>query len=241
MVLVRFDLPPVIDSPISRLDGRWRLFVIVLALVTASLLRSLVAGGVCLIGTLLLAVLARMDWRWYGQRLAAIVLFVGLFALPLPFVAEDGWRLAVVLVLKALTLYTLTAVLLVAAPLDATLKGAHALRVPGLVIHLAVLSYRYLFVLADELARLRIALRVRGFRNRANPHAYRAVGAATGTLLARGFERAERVEAAMRCRGFDGRFRSLAEFRTRAPDVLTALAAVAFAVGLALLDHSSRS
>lgn len=233
---VRFDVPPVIDSPLARLDGRWRLSVLLVAVVSAAVVRSLAAGAACLAAALLLAALARMDWRWYGRRLAVIGFLVALFALPLPFLAEDGWRFAAVLLTKALTLFTLTAVLLVTAPLDVTLKAAHALWIPGLLVHLALLTYRYLFVIGDELARLRVALRVRGFRNRANAHAYRAVAAASGTLLVRGYERAERVAAAMRCRGFDGRFRSLAAFRTRAGDVVALALAVGFAVGVFLLD-----
>ena len=76
----------------------------------------------------------------------------------------------------------LALVLLATAPLDATLKAAHALRVPGLLVQLTLLSYRYLFLLADELGRLRIALRMRGYRNRANVHSYRTIGAVTRGL-----------------------------------------------------------
>ena len=76
-------------------------------------------------------------------------------------------------------------VVLATAPPDATLKAAHALRVPGLIIQLALLTYRYLFLLADELGRLRTALRVRGYRNRMNRHSYRTVGHVAGTLLVR--------------------------------------------------------
>src|SRR4029077_17601964 len=104
-----------------------------------------------------------------------------------------------------------------------TLKAAHALHVPGLLVQLLVLTYRYLFVLSSELARLRVALRVRGYRNRATRHSYRTVGHVAGTLLVRGYERAERVGQAMRCRGFDGRFRTLTTFHTRAADLLAFL------------------
>ena len=132
-----------------------------------------------------------------------------------------------VILLKATATLTCVLVLLASAPLDVTLKAAHALRLPGVLVQLALLTCRYVFVVADELARLRVALRVRGFRNRATAHSYRTVGQVAGTLLVRGAERAERVGQAMRCRGFDGRFRSLTAFRTRAADVL-AFVAVAF-------------
>jgi cobalt/nickel transport system permease protein len=83
---------------------------------------------------------------------------------------------------------------------------------------------------------LRIALRVRGFRNAMTAHAYRTVGQVTGTLLVRGSDRAEHVAQAMRCRGFDGRFRTLTEFRTRPADVLMFVLTVGVAGGLVAWD-----
>jgi len=103
-----------------------------------------------------------------------------------------------------------------------------------------MLTYRYIFVLATELARLRIALRVRGYRNRASRHSYRTVGHVGGTLLVRGYERAERVGQAMRCRGFDGRFRSLAEFRTTTADLSFFLVLVGAVAGLLLWEVLQR-
>jgi cobalt/nickel transport system permease protein len=82
------------------------------------------------------------------------------------------------------------------------------------------MTYRYLFVLADEVRRMRIAFRARGYRLRANAHTYRTTAHLAGTLLVRGHERAQRISHAMRCRGFDGTFRSLTIFRTSPPDVL---------------------
>jgi len=108
--------------------------------------------------------------------------------------------------------------------------------VPGLLVHLALLSYRYLFVLADELARLRVALRVRGYRNRATRHSYRTAGHVAGTLLVRGYERAERVGQAMRCRGFDGRFRSVTAFRTTKADLLFCLLVAGGATAIVVFD-----
>ncbi len=236
---VRFSPPPLADSPLARLDPRWRLAGLLLWMLVVALLRTLPAALVGLALAALLALLARMPWRWLGQRLLMVAIPLAIFVLPVPLLAEQwsaGTRLAALFAVKALTLALLAAILVVSAPPDVTLKAAHALRVPGLLIHLALLSYRYLFVLGDELARLRVALRVRGFRNRANAHSYRTVGQAAGTLLVHGYERAERVSQAMRCRGFDGRFRSLAVFQTRWVDVLTLSLMMAGALALVGLD-----
>jgi cobalt/nickel transport system permease protein len=235
IVQVRFSPPPIADSPLARIDARWRLAGLLLAMLAAACIRTLAASTAGLAGAVVLAHVAHLPWRWFGQRLLVVALTLAIFVLPLPLLAEqwsEGARLAGVFAVKAVTLSILAAVLVVAAPPDATLKAAHALHVPGLFIHLALLSHRYLFVLGDELARLRVALRVRGFRNRASAHSYRTVGQAAGTLLVHGYERAEGVSQAMRCRGFDGRFRSLAIFRTRRIDIFstTLMAAVAVAV-----------
>jgi cobalt/nickel transport system permease protein len=102
------------------------------------------------------------------------------------------------------------------------------------------MTYRYVFLLIDEFARLRIALRVRGFRNRANLHSYRTIGQVAGTLLVRSHERSERVAQAMKSRGFDGEFRTLVDFRTTAGDVLGFAAIVSFAAGLIVWDLFAR-
>jgi cobalt/nickel transport system permease protein len=235
-----FSLPPRTDSPLARLDPRWKLAALLLAAVATALLRTAPAALLALAGALLLAGLARLPLRWYLGRLAALALFLVLFAAPLPFfLPQGGSELALLVSTKAVALVTLLLVGLATAPLDATLKAAHALRVPGLLVQLVLLSYRYLFVLADELTRLRIALRVRGYRNRPNRHSYRTVGHVAGTLLVRGYERAERVGQAMRCRGFTGQFRSLTAFRTRPADVLLFLAVAGCAGALCCWDRLS--
>jgi cobalt/nickel transport system permease protein len=239
IVQVRFLPPPCADSPLARLDPRWRLAGLLLCMLAAALLHTLGAAVVGSLAAVLLAFTARMPWRWFVQRLLIVAVPLAIFVLPVPLLAEEwtgGARLAGLFALKALTLTIVAATLVISGAPDVTLKAAHALRVPGLLIHLALLSYRYLFIVGDELARLRVALRVRGFRNRANAHSYRTVAQAAGTLLVHGYERAERVSQAMRCRGFDCRFRSLAVFRTRRVDVLALTLITAGVLAIVALD-----
>src|SRR5205085_4143301 len=101
-------------------------------------------------------------------------------------------------------------------PLHHTLAAANKLKVPGLLVLLTGLAYRYTFLLADELRRIRVALRTRCFRMRVNRHGYRTLGYVTGAVLVRGADRAGHVAEAMRCRGFDGRFHTTTAFRTTA-------------------------
>ena len=131
---------------------------------------------------------------------------------------------------------SLMLVLLATTPLPDVFKAARALGMPRLLVLLLLLTYRYVFLLMDEFARLRIALRVRGFRNRATLHSYRTIGQVSGTLLVRSQERSDRVGQAMRCRGFDGEFRTLHEFHAGGRDVAAFITIVGFAAGLLLWD-----
>lgn len=245
-------LPPCPASPLARLDPRWRLAGLLFAALAAALLQTLPAAGLALAGSCLLVVLARIPWFWYAPRIGLLALALAVFVLPLPLLLDGpgpAWRwgwlkltwhgaaVALVLAGKALTIVNLMLVLLTAGPLDATLKAARSLGVPGLLVQLALMTYRYLFLLADELGRMRVALRVRGFRNRPDRHSYRLIGHLAGILLVRGSDRAERVSQAMRCRGFDGQFRSLTDCRTHCADVLFLVLLVLAGVGLCWLDR----
>lgn len=228
-----FDHLGELESWLGRRDPRWKLAALLVAAVVVAAARTLPAALAALAAGLLLAELGRVPRRWFWSRLGTVALFLLPFAL-LPLLPGSGpsWTLgpmrlsptglalALLLAAKALAMTTLVLTLAATSPLQETLKAAQALRVPGLLVHLALLTYRYIFVLAGELARLRVALRVRGYRNRASWHSYRTVGHVAGILVLRSAERAERVGQAMRCRGFNGRFRSLVAFRTTAADVL---------------------
>jgi cobalt/nickel transport system permease protein len=234
---------PSPESPLRDLDPRWKLATFTLLVgLTLPLRTPQAAGGAFLLATLL-ALLGRVPLRWLGIRLAGAALVLAPFVLTLPWLMRNspgGWRagveLGLVVMAKALTVLTLVLTCLTAAPLEATLKAAHALKVPGLLVQLFLLTWRYLFLLAEELGRLRTALRARGYRNRFNRHSYRTVGQVAGSLLVRSHERGERVSQAMRCRGFDGRFRCLADFHSGWREVVFLVLLAALGTGLLMLD-----
>jgi cobalt/nickel transport system permease protein len=88
------------------------------------------------------------------------------------------------------------------------LKGLEKLRMPGVMVMLLSFMYRYLFVLVDEVMRMRQARDSRNFSG-GRLRQLRTVGNMIGTLFIRSYERGERVYAAMMARGFDGQTRML--------------------------------
>jgi cobalt/nickel transport system permease protein len=221
------------DSCIGRMDARWRLAAIVLVMAAIAPLRSLTAAAAAFAMAMALLILSGLSVRWYASRLAGVLLFLLLVLVVLPFtmsgdmaplgpveVSLQGLQAAGRIILKALALVALALVLLACCPFEQTAKAMHALRVPGLLVQLLLLTYRYVRLFAEQLHKLRLALRTRGYRNRMNRHSYRTIAHVSGTLLVRSYERAERVSQAMRSRGYDGRWRHLGVFTTRPADVL---------------------
>jgi cobalt/nickel transport system permease protein len=225
------------DFPLSRWDARWKLTAVLLAGIAFALLRSVAPAMVAVMLTIGLALVSRIPIRVLTSRLSVLVIAVLPVLLILPFSLENGTLTAVVIGCRAVALGVLALIMLRTAPLDHTLTAANRLFVPGVLVQIAQLAYQYSLLFFVEARRLRIALRARGFRASTNTLTYRTLGGAAGTLLIRGGDRAERVADAMRTRGFDGRFRTLHQFRTTLWDGIGFGAMVAAAMALLLWDR----
>ena len=241
---------PVPSSPLSRWDARWKLAAVLLAVVAVAALDHLGPAVAAFGVALALLALARLPGRWVRPRLAVFALAALPFVLVLPFtldgpawevgpvrLSEPGVAAGLAVLCRGLAIGALTLVLVGTAPLHQTFTAAARLRVPGLLVLLALLAYRYTVLLSDELRRMRTAVRVRGFRPAATAHGYRTLGHLSGAVLVRGADRADRVAAAMRCRGFDGRLHTLAAFRTTGADVAGFAGLVAGAAALVVWDR----
>jgi cobalt/nickel transport system permease protein len=248
-----FRDPTIPDSPLARWDARWKLAAFLLMAVAAVSLQhpgpAVVAVGVALA----LALVGRVRLPVIAGRVGLLLLATLPFVVFVPLtqgadspgwdvgplhVSQPGLVAALVVALRVLAVGLLALVLTRTAPLSRTLSAAHALRVPGVLVQVAQLAHRYTFVLAAEARRLRVAMRARGFRARTSRHTYRTLGHAVGSLLVRGGDRADRVADAMRCRGFDGTYRSAAAFRTASADVLSFTLLAAGTIALVLIDRS---
>jgi cobalt/nickel transport system permease protein len=79
-------------------------------------------------------------------------------------------------------------------------------------------------------------MKIRGFRPRTRLHTYRSYAYLVGMLFVRAAARADRVHQAMRCRGFNGRFHSLATFPAHRANRWFALVAASVMIALLGLE-----
>jgi cobalt/nickel transport system permease protein len=216
----------------SRLDARTRVILALLfsvAVVAEDRLEALVALLGLAIG---LAALARLPLKGTARRLVSLEGFMVVVLAMLPFTmpgrplleiggmaaSAEGLARAVAIALKANA--AAVALLALVGSLDTVELGRALARLgaPERLVHLFLFTVRYLEVPAAEYRRLRIAMKARGFQASTGLHTWRSLGCLFGMLLVRAMERAERIDAAMRCRGFDGRFHLGDEARPGALD-----------------------
>jgi cobalt/nickel transport system permease protein len=83
------------------------------------------------------------------------------------------------------------------------LAGLERLHVPNLLVQIMGFMVRYLDVVTDEMARMRVARESRGFNAR-NVRHWPILARSSGALFIRSYERGERVHLAMLSRGYTG-------------------------------------
>jgi cobalt/nickel transport system permease protein len=143
-------------------------------------------------------------------------------------VHEAGLAILATVAIKAV-IGTLSAALLGATTtFPDVLRGLERMRVPRLLILIAGFMYRYLFLIVEEVGRMRAALVSRGYRPR---HALQAgpMGRVASAMFLRTYGRAERVHQAMLARGYRGTMPQLVPLTLRRADVAF-VAAVALVV-----------
>jgi len=207
-------------SPVHRLDPRAK----IVGLVAVTLVAVSTPVGAwpvfvaCALVLVVVAFLARVRVRDIWRRARFVLPLVLLAALLIPLfrtggvtyslgpltLHEHGLETFTAVAAKA-TIGTVAAVLLGATTtFPSVLRGLEAMRAPRLLVLIAAFMYRYLFVIVEEVGRMRAALASRGYRPRHALHAG-ALGRVATALFLRTYSRGERVYIAMLARGYDGR------------------------------------
>jgi cobalt/nickel transport system permease protein len=196
------------DSPVHRLDPRVKivgLVAVAVAVVTTptGAWAAFAAYAVLLLG---LAATARLRAGYMLRRMTVEAPFLVAAAL-LPFTTGGvaaGITSAATLTVK-LTLGVLAMVVLSSTtPFPRLVRGLELLHIPRVLTLIVSFMWRYLYVLGEELRRMRIAREARGYHARWLWQAG-AIGATIGALFVRALERGERVYLAMLARGYVGR------------------------------------
>ena len=238
------------NSPVHNLDPRMKVIFATLYSFIVALSFKFPTLFIALGFSLLLIALARLNVQEVVKRLAVVNGLILFFWLVLPLtikgetlfhlgplaVTREGVILSAQITLKSNAIL-LSFIAMVASMSIATLGHAmNRLYIPDKIVHLFLLTYRYIFVIDQEYQRLSRSAKIRSFRPGTNAHTYKTYAYLIGMLFVRASARAQRVHQAMLCRGFKGRFYCLHEFSMSLQDwALSAIMAMVI-LGLVILE-----
>jgi cobalt/nickel transport system permease protein len=194
-----------LDSPVHRLAAGPKLLT---GLTLVLLVALWPATPWSLLGTttallLALALLSRIPPRFLLRRLLIAEPFA-LGVAVLTLLQPGGFQMFLVMLAKSTLCLAAMILLTATTPFTDLLAALRRVRLPAIFVTTLALLYRYLFVLADESARMRRARMSRSFAVDPAQHR-RALATVASQLFLRAHDRAGRIFAAMSARGWEER------------------------------------
>ena len=218
-----------LDSPIHGLEARTKIAGFT-ALIVAVLFIPQGREGTLFSYCFLVAVLMGLSQIPLGYvmgRAFLLLPFVLMAGLAAPW-SDGRWGGLATLLLRSLLCLLLLILMTNTTRFTELLRGLRRLGVPKIIVLNLGFLYRYLFVLTEEVMRMKLARDCRSVRRAPVAAELKVIGSMLGTLLLRSFERSERMYQAMLSRGYEGEFpvHGAARFTWRDLVVLAGLSAV---------------
>lgn len=239
-----------LTSPIHRWDPRAKLVAILGLIFSVVLITDLKIALVGLAVAILLVLVSRLPLRFVLGHLVGISFFILPLSVIILFsyhqgdeiarfafltVTSGGLERASLIAVRALAAVILVFPMIGTVRFDVAMKALERLRVPVKLVQMIMFTYRYIFVLIEEVQRMSRSLASRGFSGGMNIRTLSTTGKLIGMLFVRTLERAERVYRAMLSRGYEGNLQTLVEFKMRKMDLFKAAVLIAIAVALNVL------
>lgn len=243
-------------SPVQRWDVRLKLIGFMALAFVFAYVRDLRVLAAMLAVTVTIYAVSRLPFIYWLKRMRYPSVFLLVIVVILILLSEgdvvarmgpfdlhkDGLFSALLIAIRFVSILTIVLVLFGSAPFLKTIKAMRALYLPSLLADMILLTFRYLNELGDDLRRMRVAMKMRGFRARHfSIRGLRTLAWVGGSLLVHSYERSDTVYKAMILRGYGNTPHPKHEFKAGLYDwgLLIAFLSVAagFVVGDILLGH----
>ncbi|MCP4160595.1 MAG: cobalt ECF transporter T component CbiQ [Deltaproteobacteria bacterium] len=240
------------NSIIHRIDPRVRVLITLVFSFLTAILINFNALFLSLTISLLLVISANLNIIKVSKNLKAFTGFIILIWIILPLsikgetlyklwflnFSTEGIELALRITLKSFSIILLFNALISTMNFSVLGSSMESLKVPLKIVYLFLMTFRYISVLDEEYKRLMQAAKIRGFKAGVNLHTYKTYGNILGMLFVNAHERGNRVYKAMVCRGFNGKFYSLQNFKISFKDFIFASMMVLLISAVLTLEYS---
>lgn len=227
------------DSAVHRRDTRIKLVSLLLIIICAVILENIIFFGVLFIILISLVLLSRIPLKLYIVRASFIPLFTVLIALPLPFIVPgniltiiptfgfnyltvsfEGLYRTIVFVSRVWISVGAAVLLVSTSKFSDIAMALRKMGAPEILTTLLLITYRYIFLFADEALSMVQARNMRNFGKEGFIKRIKVVGQMIGTLFLRAFERGEQVYYAMLSRGYVGKLEIHTKLKIGKTDVV---------------------
>ncbi len=240
------------------LDGRIKTCVLLAAIVIVSVLTGWPLAAGALLTALFLMFTLRLPLKKVLLRMCVpfgvgwlvlvslvfstghtVVGTIGFGRLGMPVYLE-GMQLGLLIMLRILAAVSLGMLLSFSTPMVEILATLRLMKVPGLILDLAEMIYRYALSMAEAGSTMRKAQRARGGEGLPWHRQARDIGFVAGNLLVKSFDRSVRIYKAMLARGYDEDATAQPYFTTPIPgkDILTGALAGMILVALLVCNFT---
>ena len=207
-----------LDSPLHRWEPRIKLislFVLIFSVALAGDISAALAGLAVSLSLILISGLPLSHvagfMKWPVLFLLPLLIFLPftaggepLFSIYFLAPSIQGIFLGLLLLIRGLGAALLALILVGTAPFNVTINALHSLGLPDPLTQIFLFSYRYIFLLNEELQTMSRSLDSRGFVKKSDLRTARILALSVGMLLIRSYERSEEVFNAMLSRGYRG-------------------------------------
>jgi cobalt/nickel transport system permease protein len=247
-----------LSSPLHRWELRCKLIGFIVLIFAFSSVRDLVMLLAMIVVTAAIYAISRLPASFMLRRLRYPSFFLLVVVLILPFVSgqtiimslgpldlrQEGLLSVLLIAVRFLSILIIGLVLFGTAPFLATIKAMRALGLPAILADMVLLSFRYLHEIGNDLQKMQISAKLRGFhQHRFSLRNLKIPAWLSGSILVRSYERSEWVYKAMLLRGYGHAERPQDEFQIHTRDIVILVVflmiAAGFIVGDILCGHGS--
>lgn len=245
-----------IDSLIHRVDPRIKIigFVIFILFVIFTKPASFIALALYGVLIAVLILLSKIPLSFILKRTLVIIPFVLMVTIFIPFlnkgevaggysfgslkltVAYDGLMIFWNVLIKGYLCILCMILLVTSTRLSKLLKALEKLRCPLIFTMILSFMYRYIFVIQDELMKMKQAKEARSVGGSLWFHT-RVLANMIGVLFMKSYERGENVYLAMCSRGFDGKINTVDDFELKKKDFYFLLIMFGLLTGIRILAN----
>lgn len=220
MHLPEIDKYAYLRSTIHSWEPRIKIVSLALLMIAVVLINNLPGAVLALLFAVGLVLISRIPLPFVFKHLRWVVLFCMVLFVIMSLTASGNNERVLLICLRAVTVVLLIFPMIATVEFNVTLQSLQRLKVPHLLVQLLLFSYRYIFVLMDELQRMLQAAQARGFKKGINKYKLKIIGSIIGMLFVRSFERTERIYNAMIARGYTGKIKTIDDTRIQYLDIL---------------------